>query len=270
MTVESATYVNQLDITLPSNTDFLHEGDNHVTLIKKALKNTFKTSNKQYDMDTIAGGIVPIGAVMLWSLTGAAVPAGWAICDGRTVARTDGLGNITTPDMRGLFPLGGDQNTGLNDTGGAWEKTANTATNGAHTHTNPWTSSNGGHDHGGGGTGWHALTLAQIPVHNHGGGAHTHTENQSAIEFRNTSPVSNPYFTTATSGQTVVNQTVNSGGSGTIIANNGSGQSHNHSIPWQGTHNHSIGNTGSAGGHVHSVTVNVTPPYKRFIYIMKH
>ena len=41
MPVESASYVNQLDPSLPSNTDPISEGDNHLRLIKQALKNTF-------------------------------------------------------------------------------------------------------------------------------------------------------------------------------------------------------------------------------------
>ena len=41
MAVESATYVNQLNETLPTNTDPISEGDNHLRLIKQVLKNTF-------------------------------------------------------------------------------------------------------------------------------------------------------------------------------------------------------------------------------------
>jgi hypothetical protein len=259
MTVESATYVNQLDITLPSNTDFLHEGDNHITLVKKTLKNTFSTSNKQYNMDTIAGGIVPIGAIIMWSLTSGSIPAGWAICDGRTVARTDGGGNITTPDLVGKFPMAAEV---AGSTGGAFTKTINTTTNGAHAHSNPLADLNGGHDHGGLGTGFHALTIAQLPVHDHGGGNHSHEY------FIPNIGVSTDGSTT--SAWRAVTAAVTTGASGTIINPQGSGLGHNHSITFQGGHQHSIGDTSSAGDHNHSITVDVTPPFYQLIFIMKH
>lgn len=41
MTVESATYLNDLNSSLPSGADTKNEGDNHITLIKAVLKATF-------------------------------------------------------------------------------------------------------------------------------------------------------------------------------------------------------------------------------------
>lgn len=41
MTVESATYLSQLDSTLPTGGDVKSEGDNHLRLIKAVLKATF-------------------------------------------------------------------------------------------------------------------------------------------------------------------------------------------------------------------------------------
>ena len=46
----------------------------------------------------IGNGTIPIGGIIMWS--GAAVPAGWALCDGRTV------GGQVTPDLRGRFIVG--------------------------------------------------------------------------------------------------------------------------------------------------------------------
>lgn len=47
MTVESATYVGQLNVSLPPGSDQISEGDNHLRLIKQVLQNTFPsvTSN---------------------------------------------------------------------------------------------------------------------------------------------------------------------------------------------------------------------------------
>jgi hypothetical protein len=41
MTVEVATYINTLDPTLPTGSDPIPEGDNHLRLIKSAIKTTF-------------------------------------------------------------------------------------------------------------------------------------------------------------------------------------------------------------------------------------
>ena len=41
MTVENATYINQLDQSLPTNVDLISEGDDHLRKIKSVLKNTF-------------------------------------------------------------------------------------------------------------------------------------------------------------------------------------------------------------------------------------
>jgi hypothetical protein len=266
MTVETANYIHQLDDTLPSNTDFLHEGDNHITLVKKALKASFATSNKQYPMDTILGGIVPIGVIAMWYSTGGSVPAGWAICDGRTVARTDGAGNITTPNLTGHFPLGGDQNTVPGDSGGSWEKNIWAANSGSHSH-NVWTGNAGGHNHTGT-TGAHALTIAQLPAHNHGGGAHTHTVPiMSNRESGDVGTDDSWDYRKATWNTEEINEY--SWGSGTIINTEGSGHGHSHSVTWQGDHSHAA-DMNNAGDHTHNIIVNVTPPYKRLIFIMKH
>jgi len=75
MTVESATYVNDLNASYPSGADSKNEGDNHITLIKAVLKATWpnmagrawrslaaKTSNYSLAA-TDAQVIVPITSV---------------------------------------------------------------------------------------------------------------------------------------------------------------------------------------------------------------
>lgn len=68
---------------------------------------------------------------------------GWAICDGRTVS------GVTTPDLRGRFPLFYDPTQGISsqDTGGTLEST--TGESGAHGHT--------------GAVLGHALTADEVP-----------------------------------------------------------------------------------------------------------
>jgi microcystin-dependent protein len=133
-----------------SEDTFLHVGD-RVWLL-------------QYSSVWIVGGRLsgessanPIGAIMPFA--GSTAPAGWAVCDGSAISRTDypvafatmgtayGTGDGSTtfnlPDLRGKFPLGVSASHAQATTGGA-----ETAT----------------------------LTVANLPAHDHGGvGDHTHT-----------------------------------------------------------------------------------------------
>jgi len=268
VTVETASYIADLNVSYPSNTDFLSEGDNHITMIKDCLKNTFETtSGVQYDMDLIKNRAerysVPIGAIVMWSGSFAGVPSGWALCDGGTYARSDGNGNITTPDLGDRFILGSTvtSNQDVGDTGGAAQDTSTTTLSGSHAHANPNTNGAGGHNHGGA-TWNHTLTIAQIPWHDHGGGSHQHS------------------ITIATGANTIaealpgIEQKDSTGTeytnwSGTIISGQGGGQGHQHTIGSEGDHAHAIGSTGIAGNHTHTVTVDTMPPYYALAFIMK-
>lgn len=57
-----------------------------------------------------ASGAVPIGAIIMWN-NGSQKPAGWVFCDGNNgspIARTDGNGTISVPDLRSRFIVGHD------------------------------------------------------------------------------------------------------------------------------------------------------------------
>ncbi|MCX6860647.1 MAG: tail fiber protein [Verrucomicrobia bacterium] len=92
-------------------------------------------------------GTVPVGGIIIWSGNANAIPAGWALCDGRTVNANK------TPDLRGRFVLGALEGSTPIDRivggkGGSETVTltegqlpahnhavkGNTADNGAHTH----------------------------------------------------------------------------------------------------------------------------------------
>ena len=51
MTIESATYIDDLDATYPAYNDKKSEGDDHIRLIKSVLKTTFPG---------ISGAVTPI------------------------------------------------------------------------------------------------------------------------------------------------------------------------------------------------------------------
>lgn len=105
--------------------------------------------------------VVPVGAILGWSADTA--PAGWLLCTGQAVSRTeypalfavidttygagDGGSTFNLPDLRGRFPLGKDNMGGT----GANRVTATQA------------------DQLGGAAGaeTHALTASELPVHAH-------------------------------------------------------------------------------------------------------
>lgn len=83
-------------------------------------------------------GITPVGGIILWSGTLLDIPAGWQLCDGSN----------GTPDLRNRFVLG------AGPSGFGFPPGTN---GGSDTHAH------------GGATGNHALTVAQMPPHQHGG-----------------------------------------------------------------------------------------------------
>ena len=75
-----------------------------------------------------AGGIVPIGGIIMWSGTIAAIPSGWALCNGQTVN-----GKIT-PDLRDRFVIGAGNTYAVGSTGGSTNATLSSANLPAHSH----------------------------------------------------------------------------------------------------------------------------------------
>jgi len=266
VTVETASYIADLNDSYPSNTDFLSEGDNHITMIKDCLQNTFKTtSGVQYDMDLIKSAAenysVPIGTIVMWYGVLADIPSGWVVCYGGTHARSDGLGNITTPSLNGKFIRGTGFDEFQNTEGGQASKSYTVSLNGDHSHSNPNTNGAGGHNHDGA-TWNHTLTLAQIPSHNHGGGNHSH----SITVATGSNTIAEALPATEQKDSTALEYT---NASGTIISTEGGNGGHQHTIGSEGDHAHAIGSTGSAGGHNHTVTVDHLPPHRNMIWIMK-
>jgi hypothetical protein len=97
MPLESATYISDLNISNPANSDGLNQADDHMRLIKSTLKSTFPNftaaplNSTQANIDGAAtqfarNGDVPPGAVMDFAT--ATAPAGWLECDGAAVSRT--------------------------------------------------------------------------------------------------------------------------------------------------------------------------------------
>jgi hypothetical protein len=122
MPLESATYLSQLVATNPTSTDSVSQSDDHLRLIKLALKNTFPNLDAPVTVTPKQlNNPVPIGVIMMWSGLIAEIPAGFVLCDG-----TNG-----TPDLRDRFIVGAGATYGERTVGGA----TSTGTAGSHTHT---------------------------------------------------------------------------------------------------------------------------------------
>lgn len=200
--------------------------------------------------------LLPTGMIVMWYGSVATIPAGWHLCDG-----TSG-----TPDFRDAFVVGAGLNYAPGAFGGFGTQTATTSTSGSHSHsgatgaagafTPSVTLSNQGlHNHGTATQG-HALTLAEIPNHDHGLG-----------------------------GQGVIVSTTGGlgGAGGTFITPitfqaQGGNQAHTHGISDDGSHTHTA--TAAAapahthtialdGSHAHTAAWDNRPPFFALCYIMK-
>jgi len=176
--------------------------------------------------------VVPRGIITMWSGTIAAIPAGWALCNGLN----------GTPNLQDRFIVGAGSGYGVGAIGGSVNPYYETTTNGWHGHGMDVA---GWHSHGGV-TDWHTLTIDQIPAHSHGtvvGGGNNQIGPQS---FPNQGfyPFSNHSATTWTGG----------------------GAGHQHGVYGDGNHQHGIYGDGN---HLHGVTIDTRSPYYALAYIMK-
>ena len=100
MPLESATYISDLVPSNPAASDGMNNADDHMRLIKAALKNTLPNFNAaalaatQAQIDAAVAAVVgrpnatvPAGAICDFAMPSA--PAGWLPCDGWEISRTD-------------------------------------------------------------------------------------------------------------------------------------------------------------------------------------
>ena len=118
---------------------------------------------------------VPIGLIQLWYGSSTSIPSGWALCDGNTYARTDGGGDIVTPDLRTKFIRGADGDAApssvpVGSEGGNNTVTLSLANLASHSHDVTVNDGDATHGHGTTGTGnaphTHPLAGNDTP-HNH-------------------------------------------------------------------------------------------------------
>jgi hypothetical protein len=139
--------------------------------------------------------IVPVGTITAWWGNPASLPSNWHVCDG-----TGG-----TPDLRDRYLRGVGPGTGFGSAFGAY--TGSSSTNGAHDHV--------------GSTAGHALTIYEMPSHDH-----------SAVQ--GWSYMDNP------GGANLFASTTRATGGRLTIDAQGGNQMHYHGIVSDGDHAHTI------------------------------
>ncbi len=247
MAIESATYISDLQPSNPAGSDPVADGDNHIRLIKQALRNTFPALTGPVNLtNNQLASFVPPGVITMWIGAPNSIPPGWALCDGRTVALSNGGGNITVPDLRNQFIAGAGGAYGVGQQGGAAGRNITTDTQGFHAHTGV-TDAQGNHNHTGATTET-ALNTHQMPPHDH-------SLSFAPVGVSN-GPGTGPY--------SVLN--VLTQGSATGV--NGGGGGHLHGIYADGQHAHNISTYG-AGAHAHNAYVETIPPFIALCFICK-
>lgn len=149
-----ATFLAAIDIAFPTgdvselifgNTDFLNPP---ATTSRKGVVRLSTPTERDRGTSTDTAltpadlrRALPAGSIILWYGGADSVPAGWAICDGREVQRSDGASKIITPNLRDRVAVGAG---GLRQPGeafGAREHT--TERSGSHSHSVEVTGSTG-------------------------------------------------------------------------------------------------------------------------------
>lgn len=262
MSLESAQFIHQLNASNPSGADRLKEGDDHIRMLKAAIKATFPGIGGPLDpsvthtfLNSIAASLVPVGTITLFN--GAAAPAGWAICNGQKVPKSDGTGSVTTPDLRGRVPVGKADAVDLLSTFGADSVTITTEQAGDHNHTATIADS-GGHTHGGT-TGGTALTVDQMPSHDHGNGIADNNSNE--VFVYGPRPITGSFY-----GVDAAEKHAGLYEGGT--SKTGGGQSHTHTIAEGGVHTHS-GTIATNGAHAHKATIDTRQASVALHFIIK-
>lgn len=187
----------------------------------------------------VAGGVIPVGAIVMWSGTNQNIPYGWEICDGRVV------NGITLPDLRDRFIVGVGSQYQVRDTGGTASVTLNVNQIPSHTHTAS-TSDAGAHTH----------TGTAFDAGNH---THPYVDTYFSEHWGPDKSLGNSLMGSAHSDSDNALYTMNR------VTSAGGAHSHPISIESAGTHGHSVSvqATGGSGAHENR------PPYYALFFIMK-
>jgi microcystin-dependent protein len=242
MALESATYIDGLVPANPLGSDAIAFADDHIRLIKTTLKNTFPNLSgavnwNQNQFNTL----MPMGGIIMWS--GASIPSGWALCNGQTVAKSDGSGNITTPNLIDRFIVGAGSTYPIATAGGSAFISLNSSQLPTHSHT-AFATPAGDHYHNVNGN------TSSVGDHTHG------NQNLGSVQAGSDNGGANVAVNTGYSSGRFQANTLPAGGHfHTIDVNSANAGNHGHDI--------TIGNAGSGSA------IDIRNPYYALYYIMK-
>lgn len=249
MPIETANFVSELVPSNPSAPDLVADTDNHLRLIKQALKNTFPNASAAVTSTSAQlNSFVPIGFIGYWYGTLGSIPAGWGLADGTSYTRTDGGGSIVSPVLVDKFIQGAlADGSNVGTSGGSKLKSFYTNADGAHTHTGVANAA-GSHAHGTA-TGATQLVEAHLPSHSH---------QVVCVSTEGGGSVGLSFGPAVTAGTASISSSAVGGNS-----------AHNHAISADGTHLHSV-DVYAAAAHTHLVSIaDIRPPFYCLLPIMK-
>ena len=287
MTVETATYISDLDTALPAATDPLAQMDDHLRLIKATIKATFpNVEGEVTSTHTELNNSGSLGTRMTAVESGKLDKTGGTLTGALTVqgninATSGGKiqegGNALIPQgsiilwsgSSSAIPAGWTLCNGVTVSGvtppdlrdkfvvGAGNsytvgQTGGSAsmsgtTNSSGSHTHSGSTDAQGSHSHGGSSGSTVLTVNQIP-------SHTHTITHGS--------------TSSGGASNVGGGSAGSDGAHTTTNSTGGGQGHTHSISADGSHSHTI-TTDSQGSHSHTFSGDNRSPFYALCYIMK-
>jgi len=239
MSLESASYISQLNSANPPGGDPVAQAAAQIRLVKSVLKSTFPNINSPVNSTPLQlNSPIPTGTIMMWYSSLATIPSGWGYCNGTSYSRSDGTGSITAPDLRGYFMVGAGAAYAVGATGGADSVTPTITVDD------------------------HTLSTSELPAHSHpvtdpGHGhsvtdpGHTHTYQKEAngIPLAGGGFASYEGFASTNTGSSTTGVTIVSNTTGITTTNTGGGNGHNHTAS--------------------SSVIDNRPVYKAMVYIMK-
>jgi hypothetical protein len=207
-----------------------------------AMKSFQAGSNAQVQamINASIAAAIPRGVVVAWIGGAGNIPAGWLLCNGAN----------GTPNLADRFILGNVGNRANWEVGGSFNS------------GNAVTDVQGWHGHGGA-VGVHALTVNEMPVHNHAAwtdtqGDHNHTATLGWGYMNNAGGANLPAGTVPGTGNTMTTNVAGAHGHNVGVGNAGASWGHDHPLTINGD-----------GNHQHNVNVSVVPPYFSLAYIMR-
>jgi len=185
---------------------------------------------------------VPIGSIVAYG--GSSAPAGWHLCDGSahgSAALQAILGSTNTPDLRSRFIVGAGQGSGL---------------------TSRTLKATGGEE-------THALTVAEMPSHNHGGASGSAGSHSHSVSGGTSTDGSHTHLMDSAAGSGALRDSPyqQDGQPGVKTTAMDAAGSHSHSVSGTaaaaGDHGHTIASQGGGAAH------NTMPPFYALTYIIR-